>query len=150
PLIQPQTLEQFAGQSPSVFLRRYPSYLIGSFAVLALALAVIGLYGLISYTIVQRTREIGIRVTLGAQRNDVLRLIVRQGIGTTLAGIGIGIVAGLALTRLLSTLLFEVKPSDWPTFTGVSLLLLLVALAACVVPARRATRIDPMVALRHE
>jgi putative ABC transport system permease protein len=150
PLIQPTTLQQIAGQSPSVFLRRYPSYLIGSFATLAVVLAMVGLYGLISYTIAQRTREIGIRVTLGAQRGDVLRMIVSQGMVTTLAGIGVGIVAGLALTRLLSTLLFGVTPGDWPTFAAVATLLLLVAVAACVVPARRAMSIDPMAALRHE
>ncbi|HYL78663.1 MAG TPA: ABC transporter permease [Bryobacteraceae bacterium] len=150
PMIQPATLQQVAGQSQSVFLRRYPSYLIGSFAGLALILAMVGLYGLISYTIVQRTREIGIRVTLGAQRHDVLRLIVRQGLGATLAGIGIGIVAGLAVTQLLRTLLFGVTPGDWPTFVAVAALLLVVALAACVFPARRAMRIDPLTALRHE
>jgi predicted permease len=150
PMIQPQTLDQVAQQSPSVFLRRYPSYLIGSFAGLALILAAIGLYGLISYTIVQRTREIGIRVTLGAQRRDILRLVLRQGLGSALAGVGIGVVAGIGLTRLLSSLLFGVKPGDWMTFAGVAALLLVVALAACLWPARRAMGIDPMAALRHE
>jgi putative ABC transport system permease protein len=149
PMIQPAALQDVVSQSPSVFLRLFPSYLIGSFAALALILTVIGLYGLISYTVVQRTREIGIRVTLGAQQRDVLRLIVRQGLVTTVAGLGIGIAGGLALTRLLSTLLFGVKPADWQTFAGVTVLLLLVALAACIIPARRAMRIDPTVALRH-
>jgi len=150
PLIQPQSLEQIANQSPSVFLRRYPSYLIGSLAALALVLAVVGLYGLISHMVLQRTREIGIRVALGAQRRDIMRMVLRQGIRATLAGVAIGVVAGLALTRLLRSLLFGVTPGDWLTFLSVALLLLVVALAACSIPARRATRVDPIVALRYE
>jgi len=149
PLIQPQSLEEIANQSPSVFLRRYPSYLIGSFAALALILAVVGLYGLISHTVLQRTREIGIRLALGAQRSDIMRLVLRQGIRATLAGVGIGVIAGLALTRLLSSLLYGVKPGDWLTFLSVALLLLAVAIAACSIPARRAMRVDPIVALRY-
>jgi predicted permease len=150
PLIQPQSLEDVANQSPSVFLRRYPSYLIGCFAALALILAVVGLYGLISHLVLQRTREIGIRVALGAQRPDILKMVLRQGIRPTLAGVVIGVVAGLALTRLMSSLLFGVGPNDWLTFLSVALLLLAVALAACFIPARRATRVDPIVALRYE
>jgi predicted permease len=150
PLIQPQSLEQIAEQSPSVFLRRYPSYLIGSLAGLALILAMVGLYGLISYTVQQRTREIGIRVALGAQSRDILELVLRQGIGSVLAGVGIGIVAGLALTRLMTSLLYGVGASDGLTFASVSVLLLLVAVAACSIPAWRATRVDPLEALRHE
>ena len=150
PLIQPQSLEQIANQSPSVFLRRYPSYLIGSLAALALVLAVVGLYGLISHMVLQRTREIGIRVALGAQRRDIMRMVLRQGIRATLAGVAIGVVAGLALTRLLRGLLYGVTPGDWLTFLSVALLLLFVALAACSIPARRATRVDPIVALRYE
>jgi len=150
PMIQPQSLEEIANQSPSVFLRRYPSYLIGSFAALALILAVVGLYGLISHMVLQRTREIGIRVALGAQRRDILRMVLRQGIVATLTGVTIGIVAALALTRLLSSLLFGVTPGDWVTFLSVAVLLLVVALVACSIPARRATRVDPIVALRYE
>ena len=150
PMIQPQTLEQVANQSNSVFLRRYPSYLIGSFASLALILAMVGLYGLISYSVLQRTREIGIRVALGAQRGDILRMVTRQGIRAVLAGVGIGIVAALALTRLLSSLLYGVSSSDWLTFSSVGLLLIVVAFGACSIPARRATRVDPIVALRYE
>jgi putative ABC transport system permease protein len=150
PMIQPQSLEEIANQSPSVFLRRYPSYLIGSLATLALILAVVGLYGLISHMVLQRTREIGIRVALGAQRPDILRLVLRQGIRATLAGVGIGVVAGLALTRLLHSLLYGVTPGDWFTFLSVAALLLAVALVACSIPARRATRVDPIVALRYE
>jgi putative ABC transport system permease protein len=150
PMIQPQSLEQIANQSPSVFLRRYPSYVIGSFATLALILAIVGLYGLISHMVLQRTREIGIRVALGAQRRDILKMVLRQGIVATLAGVAIGIVAALALTRLLSSLLFGVTPGDWVTFLSVAVLLLVVALVACSIPARRATRVDPIVALRYE
>ncbi len=150
PLIQPQSLEQIANQSPSVFLRRYPSYLIGSLAALALILAVVGLYGLISHLVLQRTREIGIRVALGAQRRDIMRMVLRQGLRATVAGVTIGVVAGLALTRLLRSLLYGVTPGDWLTFLSVALLLLVVALAACSIPARRATRVDPIVALRYE
>ena len=149
-LIKPTAMEQIADQSPSVFLRRYPSYLIGSFAGLALVLAMVGLYGLISYTVLQRTREIGIRVALGAQRRDILRLVLGQGIGSAVAGVGIGLVAGLALTRLMSSLLFGVTANDGFTFASVAVLLVLVAMAACAIPARRATRVDPLVALRHE
>lgn len=150
PLIQPQSLEEVANQSPSVFLRRYPSYLIGSFATLALILALVGLYGLISHLVLQRTREIGIRVALGAQRRDILRVVLREGIRATIAGVAVGVIAGLALTRFLSSLLYGVTPSDWFTFLSVTVLLLVVALAACCIPARRAMSVDPIVALRYE
>src|SRR5256884_98661 len=150
PLIQPQSLEEVAAQSPSVFLRRYPSYLIGCFATLAVILAVVGLYGLIAHMVLQRTREIGIRLALGAQRRDIMRIVLRQGIRATLVGLAIGVIAGLGLTRLLSSLLYGVTPRDWLTFSGVTILLLFVALAACAIPARRAMRVDPIVALRYE
>ena len=150
PLIQPQTMEQFTDQVPAVFLRRYPSYLIGSFAGLALILAMIGLYGLISFTVVQRTREIGIRMALGAQPRDILGMIMRQGIGAVLVGVAAGVVAALALTRLMSSLLFGVKPTDAVTFLSVAALLTCVALAASYIPSRRALRTDPLEALRHE
>jgi putative ABC transport system permease protein len=150
PLINPLSIEQVANQSSSVFLRRYPSYLIGSFSGLALILAMIGLYGMLSFAVAQRTREIGIRVALGAQRRDILRLVLGQGFGAVLTGVGIGIVAAMALTRLMASLLFGVKPTDAVTFISVGVLLLLVALAACYIPARRATGVDPLTALRHE
>jgi putative ABC transport system permease protein len=150
PMIQPQSLEEVAEQSPSVFLRRYPSYLIGCFAVLALILAVVGLYGLIAHLVLQRTREIGIRVALGAQHKDILRMVLRQGIRATLAGVAAGVVASLALTRLMSSLLYGVSPGDWFIFVSVSFLMFAVALAACLVPAYRAMRVDPLVALRYE
>ena len=150
PLIQPRTLEQVAGEAPSVFLRSYPSLLIGTFAGLALLLAMIGLYGVISYSVLERTREIGIRVAMGAQRPDVLRLVLRQGMLTASLGVAAGVVAGLFLTRLMGALLYGVSSSDWLTFSTVAFCLLLVAGAACAIPARRATRVDPIVALRYE
>ena len=149
-LIRPQSMEQIASQSPSVFLRRYPSYLIGSFASLALILAIVGLYGLISYSVTQRTREIGIRVALGAQREDILRMVIAQGSGAVLFGIAAGLAAALALTRVMSTLLYGVQPTDVAIFASVAIVLALIALAACVIPARRATRVDPIIALRYE
>jgi putative ABC transport system permease protein len=145
-----QPLEQVANDSPAVFLRRYPSYLIGIFAVVALILAVTGLHGLISYSVVQRTREIGIRMALGAQASDVLKMVLRQGLAAVMAGIVIGIVAALALTRLMASLLYGVTPTDALTFASVALILTAVAIFACVLPARRATRVDPIVALRHD
>jgi predicted permease len=150
PMIAPLTMEEFTSQTPAVFLRRYPTYLIGSFATLALVLAMVGLYGLLSFTVTQRTREIGIRVALGAQQRDVLRLIMGQGIGAVLFGVGVGVVGALGLTRLMSSLLFGVKPTDAVTFLSVIVLLLLVAMAASYIPARRAAGVDPLVALRHE
>jgi putative ABC transport system permease protein len=150
PLIQPQSMDEITNQAPAVFLRRYPSYLIGSFAGLALILAMVGLYGLLSFTVVQRTREIGIRVAMGAQRRDILNLILGQGIKALLAGVAIGVIAGLALTRLMASLLFGVKPTDALTFAIVGAILLLVSTAACYIPARRAMGVDPLTALRHE
>jgi predicted permease len=149
-LIRPLTMDQIIAQSPSVFLRRYPSYLIGSFAALALILAVVGLYGLISYSVSQRTREIGIRIALGAERGDVLRLVLGEGARLALAGIAIGVVAALGLTQLMRSLLFGVSTFDPITFGLVAIALAVVTVAACYVPARRAMRVDPMVALRYE
>jgi putative ABC transport system permease protein len=149
-LIDPQSMEQLASETPAVFLRRYPSYLIGSFATLALLLAMVGLYGMISYTVMQRTREIGIRMALGAQRNDILQMVLRQGFIATLAGVIVGIAASLTLTRVMASLLYGVNPRDGLTFAGVAILLMLVATIASSVPARRATKIDPLIALRYE
>ncbi len=118
--------------------------------VLALLLACVGLYGLLSYEIARRTREIGIRMALGAEPQDVTRLVIARGIRLALLGVGIGVAGGLAITRVLSSLLYDVKPTDLPTYLGVSLLLSAVALLASYLPARRATRVDPMVALRYE
>jgi len=148
--MQPQSMSQYIERSSAVFLRRYPFYLIGSFAALALILAMIGLYGLISYSVTQRTREIGIRMALGARREDILKIMMRQGVLAAVTGVLIGLSCGLGLTRVLSSLLYGVSASDWLTFTVVSLLLLLIAVTASYIPARRATRVDPMIALRNE
>ncbi|MGH9736730.1 MAG: ADOP family duplicated permease [Candidatus Acidiferrales bacterium] len=148
--VLPVTMEEIIQQSPSVFMRRYPSYLIGSFALLALVLASIGLYGLISYSASQRTREIGIRVALGAQKRDVMRLVLGQGAKLTAIGLVIGIAAALGLTQLMGSILYGVKAADPLTLGAVAALFVCVALAACYIPARRATRVDPVVALRHE
>ena len=130
--------------------RRFRALLLGLFAMLALVLAAVGIFGVISYSVVQRTHEIGIRMALGAQRRDALGMVVGHGFKLTLIGLAIGIAGALALTRFLSSLLYSVKPTDPLTFIGVSVLLAAVALLACYIPARRAMRVDPMVALRYE
>jgi putative ABC transport system permease protein len=132
-LIRPVTMDQIIAQSPSVFLRRYPSFLIGSFAVLALILAMVGLYGLISYSVSQRTREVGIRIALGAQPRDVMRLVVGEGARLTMVGVGVGVFAALGLTQLMRSLLFGVSAVDPLTFATGALLLALVATAACYI-----------------
>jgi predicted permease len=124
--------------------------LFGSFAGLALVLGVVGIYGVISFFVGQRTREFGIRLAFGAQRKDVLRLVIGEGLSFTLVGIGVGLAAALGLTRLLTTQLYGVSATDWIDFASVAALFTVVAIAACYLPARRATRVDPIVALRYE
>ena len=136
--------------SVSVSPRRFSAVLLGIFAALALILAAMGIYGVMSYIVSLRTNEIGIRVALGAQPRDILNLIVSRGARLAAAGIALGLAGALALSRLLSSLLYGVKATDPLTFAGVALLLAAVALLACVLPARRAMRVDPMIALRYE
>jgi putative ABC transport system permease protein len=130
--------------------RRLSLILLGSFAAIALLLSVVGIYGVTAYAVAQRTREIGVRMALGAQGRQVVLLLLRQELVLVMAGVALGVAASAAFTRLPASMLFEVKPTDPVTIVLVSVLLLGVALLACWIPARRATRIDPMVALRYE
>jgi len=124
--------------------------LLGVFAGLALVLALVGIYGVTAYSVAQRTHEVGIRIALGASGREVLRLVLQRSMVLTLAGLAIGLAGALALTRFLASLLYGVRPTDLPTFVAVSLVLAVAALAASYIPASRATRVDPMVALRYE
>ena len=148
PVYQASTLEEYLYKSEAQ--PRFQAFLLSCFAVIALALAAIGLYGLLSYMVVQRTLEIGLRMALGAQRSDVLRMIVLRGLALALGGVGLGLAASALLTRLISGMLFEVRPTDPATFAGTAALLLLVSLAASSAPAYRAARLDPMKTLREQ
>ncbi len=148
PVYDIKTMDSLLAQS--IASNRLSVWLLGLFAALALLLASIGIYGVIAYSVTQRTHEIGIRMALGASQRDVLKLVVGQGMILTLVGIAIGLVGAFALTRLMASLLFTVSATDPVTFAGISALLAFVALIACYIPARRAMQVDPMVALRHE
>jgi len=148
PITDVATMEEILDQE--VFQRRVQTTLLGFFAALALVLSAVGTYGVIAYWVAQRTHEIGLRMALGAERMDVLRLVVVQGFKLTLIGVAIGVTGAFGLTRFLTSLLYSVKPSDPLTFTAVSLLLTAVALLASYIPARRAAKVEPMVALRYE
>jgi putative ABC transport system permease protein len=148
PVYQVQTMNELVNES--VGTRRFALFLLLLFALLALVLAATGIYGVISYSVAQRTQEIGIRVALGARAADVLRMVIVQCMRLALAGVAVGLLAAFGLTRLMTSLLFGVTPTDAVTFVAVALSLLVVALLACFIPARRATKIDPLVALRYE
>ncbi len=130
--------------------RRFSMVLLGTFAALALAMSCIGIYGVIAFLAGQRTHEIGIRLALGAEQRDVLRMVLAKGAKLALVGVAIGVVAAFGLTRLMANMLFGVSAHDPLSFAGVAGLLILVALAACYIPARRAAKVDPVVALRNE
>jgi putative ABC transport system permease protein len=148
PMAKVATMDQMIGDS--VARSRFTTLLLSCFAALALVLACIGIYGVMAYSVAQRTHEIGIRLALGAQRREVLRLVLGQGARLAAMGVAIGVVAALALARLMTSLLYGIAARDPLTFTGVAVVLTLVALGACYVPAYRATRVDPILALRHE
>jgi len=134
----------------ALFPSRAAARLMGSFGLLALALAALGVAGVLAFSVAQRRREIGVRMALGARTGDVLHIVLKQGLKSVGIGVGLGLVGALAVTRFLSSLLYEVEPTDPVTFAGASLLLVLVAVLASSIPARRATKVDPMAALRHE
>src|SRR4030095_7786136 len=148
PLYDVKSLDERVSETMAV--SRSLMLLFTGFAFLSMLLASIGIYGLVSYSVSQRTRDIGIRLALGAQAADVMRLILKNGIALTLSGVVVGLAGAFALTRFLATLLFAVTPTDTLTFVTVSLVLIVVAIVASLIPARRATKVDPLVALRYE
>jgi putative ABC transport system permease protein len=148
PVTHIQTMEQIF--SASVAQQRFSMLIVGLFAGLALILATVGIYGVMAYSVTQRSHEIGVRMALGARTSQVLKLILKDGMVLALLGVAIGLAGAFALTRLMTTLLFGVTPTDATTLVVVPLILLGVALVACYIPARRATKVDPLVALRYE
>jgi putative ABC transport system permease protein len=148
PVYDVQTVEQaLAG---SIAPRRFNLLLLGIFAAVALVLAVVGIYGVMGYAVTQRTHEIGVRMALGARRGEVVRMVVQQGMATAAAGIAVGAAAALGLTRVMGSLLYEIAPTDGPTFAVVCSVLAAAAFLACCLPALRASKVDPVVALRYE
>jgi putative ABC transport system permease protein len=148
PVYQIQSMQDLV--SKSIAQPRFYSTTLGVFAILALILAGVGVYAVMSYSVTQRTHEIGVRMAMGAERRDVIKLILKEGLLLVVIGMSIGLAGALALTRIVASLLFGVSPNDVITFALIALLLILIALLACYIPARRATRIEPMVALRYE
>ena len=149
-ILNVNTMDGMISQTPASFMRRFPALMIGIFAGVALLLASIGIYGVVSYSVSQQIHYIGIRMALGAGPSDILKMVLKQGLVLALAGVGIGVIAALGLMRLLATLLYEVKTTDFSTFAIVTGTLFGVALLACYLPARRATKVDPLIALRYE
>lgn len=145
-----RSMERVIADTPASFMRRFPALLISIFAGVALLLASIGIYGVVSYSVSQQTHYIGVRMALGARPVDIVKMVLRQGLVLAIAGVGVGVIAALGLMRLLSTLLFNVSTHDITIFATVTGALFLVALLACYLPARRATKVDPLVALRYE
>jgi putative ABC transport system permease protein len=148
PVFNTRSMDELMGNA--VAQQRLTMALLGGFALLALVLAAVGIYGVMSYAVTQRTHEIGIRLAMGARPGHVIKLVIGQGMRLALVGIGIGLAASFGLTRIMANLLFGVSATDGFTFGGVALLLVIVALIACYIPARRAMKTDPMVALRYE
>ena len=148
PVSEVATFDQLLAREASPM--RLNTGLLSLLAVLALLLAAIGIYGVLAYSVAQRTREIGLRMALGADRRNVIRLFAGQGLKLVVAGLAIGLIGSFALTRLMTSLLFGVKPTDAVTFISVAVALIAAALPACYLPARRATKVDPLVALRYE
>ena len=148
PVYDTQTLNETVAASLSQ--RRFSMEMVGLFALTALLLAGLGIYGVISYLVSERTHEIGIRLALGASRSNILRMVLRQGLGLVLVGAAVGLVCALIVSHLMASLLYGVRPTDPLTFAGVALLLIGVALLACYIPARCATRVDPIQALREQ
>ncbi|HKG60291.1 MAG TPA: ABC transporter permease [Pyrinomonadaceae bacterium] len=149
-ILNVRTMDEMIAQTPASFMRRFPALLISIFAGIALLLASIGIYGVVSYSVSQQTHYIGVRMALGASPSDILKMILKQGLLLAVLGVGIGVGAAFGLMRLLSTLLFQVSATDASTFAIVTGTLFAVALLACFLPARRATKVDPLVALRYE
>jgi putative ABC transport system permease protein len=143
-------MEDMIAQTPASFMRRFPALLISIFAIVALLLASIGIYGVVSYSVSQQTHYIGVRMALGASPSDILKMVLKQGLILAGAGVVIGVLAAFGLMRLLRTLLFEVSANDVTTFALVAGGLFVIAVVACLIPARRATKVDPLVALRYE